>query len=140
MARKSKRLRTWYQPSLSREAGQDQSRRSLHNQEHDGNKHQMDWAYLRKGKELYGELVPAVCGPGDIRISNQKSCPATNKGRQSQKDGLSIREPGPRGKQCQALVNNTAAMRQADPTQGLIVVADALRIRKSLIIPDEIQI
>ncbi|KAF8472149.1 hypothetical protein BDZ91DRAFT_717333 [Kalaharituber pfeilii] len=39
------------------------------NQEHDGNMHRTDRIYLPEDKEAYGELVPAICGPGDIRIS-----------------------------------------------------------------------
>ena len=53
--------------------------------DHNGNCLKINDLYRVEDKEKYGDFVPAVCGPGDIRISR----PEITHGSTSGKDGIS---------------------------------------------------
>lgn len=56
-------IKSWWQEVLER----DNARRDLAN--HSGNCLKTNDVFTAEDKEKYGDFVPAVCGPGDIRIS-----------------------------------------------------------------------
>ena len=80
-----RKLRQWWTDVLIREDSGDIDRAAS---DHNGNCLKTNDLYRVEDKEKYGNFVPAVCGPSDIRVSRPEIIHGSTSGTDGKSGGM----------------------------------------------------